>query len=71
MNKKHTYVRNYTTLLANLLKKFPLILTESTGRDRNAIRIMFASYKCIVNNKNKVISSSKKLYRMHLRHLVK
>ena len=53
-------------------EKVPLILIESTRRDRNAIRPKFSLHKCTVNRKNKGISSSsKKLYRIHPRRLAK
>ena len=42
---------NVQLLLENLFKKFPLILNQSTRRDRNAIRTRFSSYKCTINNK--------------------
>ena len=62
MNKK-TYVRDEQLLLENLIKKFFLILIESTQSDRNATRSKFLSYKCTLNNKNKVIIDCKKLYK--------
>ena len=64
MSKKHTYARKCTTFIRKFTKKFPLIF-ESTRRDRNAIIPKFSS---TVNNKNKVISSGEKLYRICQRH---
>ena len=42
---------NVQLLLENVLKKLPLILSESTWRDRNAIKPEFLAYKCTINNK--------------------
>ena len=70
-NKEQKNIRTWgyvQHLLENLLKMFPLTLIEFTGRNKNAIRPKFSSYKYTVNNKNKVVISSKKQYRMHLRY---
>ena len=69
---KRTYVREeITTFIRKFTKRFPLILIESTWRDRNPIRPKISSYKCTLVLSYRIISSSKKPHRIHPRYLVK